>query len=206
MYGRLAQCEDSAVLPVAVMPGQRLALISATADVFSSSTVALPFPPVYNRIMHNSVMESDGPGAGVDSSESASALSALVEQLVRLLRQITPSTGLGTAAMMALLRLSREGPQRLTDLARAEGISQPGMTQLVSRLERERLVERTASEVDRRGVVVAATVAGKDFLDRRRAERAGALEQLLERLELDQQAAIVAAIPALARLVELRID
>jgi DNA-binding MarR family transcriptional regulator len=156
--------------------------------------------------MHNAIMESEGPGAGVDGSVLASALSALIEQLVRLLRQITPSTGLGTAATLALLRLSREGPQRLTDLARAEGISQPGMTQLVSRLEREGLVERTASEVDRRGVVVAVTAAGRDFLDRRRAERAKALQQLLGRLEPDERAAIVTGIPALARLAELRIN
>jgi DNA-binding MarR family transcriptional regulator len=93
---------------------------------------------------------------------------------------------------------------RLTELAHAQGVSQPGMTQLVTRMEREGLVRRTANSDDRRGVLVEATDAGLDLLRRRRAERADALQHLLDRLDPQDQAAIAAALPALARLVEAR--
>jgi DNA-binding MarR family transcriptional regulator len=105
---------------------------------------------------------------------------------------------------MVLARLTRDGPQRLTDLAAGEGLSQPGMTQLIGRLERDGLVRRTASTADRRGVLVAVTGAGRALVERRRAERAAALHELLGRLDAEDQAAIAGALPALARLVEAR--
>jgi DNA-binding MarR family transcriptional regulator len=78
------------------------------------------------------------------------------------------------------------------------------MTQLVTRMEREGLVRRTANSDDRRAVLVEATDAGLDLLRRRRAERADALQHMLDRLDPQDRAAIAAALPALARLVEAR--
>jgi hypothetical protein len=45
--------------------------------------------------------------------------------------------GLSTTASLLVNRLTREGPARLTALTAAEGISQPAMTQLIQRLERQ---------------------------------------------------------------------
>jgi DNA-binding MarR family transcriptional regulator len=106
------------------------------------------------------------------------------------------------AASAVLGRLGRAGPQRLTELARAEGVSQPGMTQLVARMERDGLVRRIASTDDRRGVLVEATDAGADLVGQRRAERAEALRQLMDRLDPQEQSAVFIAIPALARLIQ----
>jgi DNA-binding MarR family transcriptional regulator len=78
------------------------------------------------------------------------------------------------------------------------------MTQLVTRLERDGLVRRTASTGDRRGVLVEVTEAGRALVDRRRAERAEAVSELLARLDRRDQDAITNALPALARLVEAR--
>ena len=138
------------------------------------------------------------------SNASGTELVVVLEQLVTLVRQVSTAGGLSMAASSALNRLGRNGPHRLTELARAQGVSQPGMTQLVTRMEREGLVRRTANSGDRRGVLVEATDAGLDLLTRRRAERAGALQHLLDRLAPQDQAAIAAALPALARLVEAR--
>jgi DNA-binding MarR family transcriptional regulator len=140
-------------------------------------------------------METTRPGAD---------LAAVLEQLVRLTRQLATAGGLSPAGASALARLSRDGPQRLTELANAEGVSQPGMTQLVTRLERDGLVRRTASTDDRRGVLVEMTDAGLALVNRRRAERAEAVSELLTRLDRQDQAAITNALPALARLVEAR--
>jgi DNA-binding MarR family transcriptional regulator len=124
------------------------------------------------------------------------------EQLVRYVRHVSTAGGLSTAASSALGRLSREGPQRLTELARAEGVSQPGMTQLVTRMERDGLVRRVASADDRRGVLVEVTDAGVDLVRRRRAERAEALRKLMDRLDPQERSAVVIALPALARLIQ----
>ena len=127
-------------------------------------------------------------------------LGDVLEQLFRLLRQLSTAGGLSAAAASALGRLLRDGPMRLTELAVAEAASQPGMTQLVGRLEREGLVRREADHGDRRAVLVAATEAGAAVMGRRRAERTEALHLMLDRLDPEDRAAIEAATPALARL------
>jgi DNA-binding MarR family transcriptional regulator len=91
----------------------------------------------------------------------------------------------------------------LTELATRQRVSQPGMTQLVDRLEREGLVRRTPLADDRRVVVVEVTGAGVELVERRRAERATALDGLLGRLDPADRGAIGAALPALARLASL---
>jgi DNA-binding MarR family transcriptional regulator len=145
--------------------------------------------------MHNVVMHPNASGT---------ELVVVLEHLATLIRQVSTAGGLSTAASSALNRLGRHGPHRLTELAQAQGVSQPGMTQLVTRMEREGLVRRTANSGDRRGVVVEVTAAGLDLLERRRAERADALQHLLDRLDPQDRAAIADALPALARLVEAR--
>lgn len=127
-----------------------------------------------------------------------------VEQLVRYVRRSATAGGLSTAASSALSRLNREGPQRLTDLARAEGVSQPNMTQLVTRLERAALVRRTADSRDGRGVLVEVTDTGMDVFRRRRAERAEALAELVDELTEPERRAVRLALPALARAIEDR--
>jgi len=138
----------------------------------------------------------------MDLGGSGEELVAALAQLVRFVRQVSTAGGLSTAASSLLNRLSREGPQRLTELARADGVSQPAMTQMVTRMEREGLVRRTSSTDDRRGVLVGVTDAGVDLVGRRRAEQAEALQALIARLDPDEQKAVVTALPALARAIE----
>jgi DNA-binding MarR family transcriptional regulator len=148
--------------------------------------------------MHKHVMDP-APGNG-----SAEGLMIAVEQLVRYVRRSATAGGLSTAASSALGRLGREGPQRLTELARAENVSQPNMTQLVTRMERAGLVRRTADRTDGRGVLVEATDTGLELFRRRRTERAAALQQLMDELPEPEQRAVTVALPALARVIEDR--
>ncbi|MFK0021498.1 MarR family winged helix-turn-helix transcriptional regulator [Streptomyces sp. NPDC090798] len=147
--------------------------------------------------MHNRVMDPGGSGE---------ELVVALEQLVRYVRQVSTAGGLSSAASSVLGRLGREGPQRVTELARGEGVSQPGMTQLVTRMERDGLVRRIASTDDRRGVLVEATDAGADVVSRRRAERAEALRELMDRLDPQERSAVVIALPALARLIQAEVS
>ncbi|MFE9382732.1 MarR family winged helix-turn-helix transcriptional regulator [Streptomyces sp. NPDC007025] len=125
-----------------------------------------------------------------------------VEQIVRHVRHSATAGGLSTAASSALGRLGREGAQRLSELARAEGVSQPNMTQLVTRMERAGLVRRTADRSDGRGVLVAATDTGLEVFRRRRTERTRALTGLIDELAEPEQQAVDIALPALARAIQ----
>lgn len=130
-------------------------------------------------------------------------LSLVLERLVRVVRRLATAGDLGPPAAATVARLVREGPTRLTDLAAGEGVSQPGMTQLVTRLERAGYVRRTASPTDGRVVLVEATAAGSDLVDRRRAQRCEAVDAMVAQLAPQDRAAVRAAAPALDRLADL---
>lgn len=136
------------------------------------------------------------------SGVSGQDLSQTMERLVRLIREISTAGGISPTAASVLSLLGRSGPERLTELARSVGVSQPAMTQLVGRMERDGLVTRTTTAEDRRAVLIALSDHGIAVLEERRAQRAGVLEELLARLTPADQAAIGAALPALDRLVD----
>ncbi|MFF3782355.1 MarR family winged helix-turn-helix transcriptional regulator [Streptomyces sp. NPDC001933] len=152
--------------------------------------------------MHNAL--TDKRVVEPDSEVSAETLVIAVERMVRHVRQSAVAGGLSTAASSALGRLGREGPHRLTELARAEGASQPNMTQLITRMERAGLVRQVADPHDGRAVLVEATDAGLEVFRQRRAERADALRLLIEELSEPAQRAVRVALPALARAIEDR--
>jgi DNA-binding MarR family transcriptional regulator len=121
-------------------------------------------------------------------------------------RYLTDRAGLSASAAFLLNRVSREGPARLTSLATKEGVSQPSMTQLIQRLERQGLVTRLADPDDRRVALVAITQAGQALLDDRRRARRERLAVLLATLSSEQEFALwlsaQVALPILHRLVE----
>src|SRR5262245_11016968 len=86
------------------------------------------------------------------------------ERVFALLRRLNPPDGLSLTAASTLRALEQAGPHRLSDLAASERVTQPAMTQLVSRLERTGLARRSADPADRRVVLVQITDAGRDLL------------------------------------------
>lgn len=128
----------------------------------------------------------------------AETLVSLATLLVR-----RPTAGLSLTASGALSLLTRLGPLRITDLAGRLHVSQPSMTELVIRLERSGWVARTRDRDDARAVLVDLTDEGRKLRDRVRRERAGYLNGLLAELDERDRAALLAAGPALDRLVEV---
>ena len=136
------------------------------------------------------------------SAEDA-AIVAGFERFYEVLRRLTPRSELSLTAASTLRRLERSGPHRLCELYAPEGVSQPAMTQLVTRLEKEGLAERGGDPADGRAVVVSITDAGRAAVARRREGRAQALSALMSGLSAEEYAAITAALPALERLSDL---
>lgn len=134
---------------------------------------------------------------------------AIASGLARLyegLRRLGPRDGLSLTAASTLRRLDTSGPQRLCDLYAPEGVTQPAMTQLVTRLEREGFAQRRSDPADGRVVVVSITEAGRAEVERRRAANAQALAERLRMLSPADRDAILAALPAIQRLGDLIAD
>ena len=136
----------------------------------------------------------------------AAALATDFERIVGLFRSLSPAIGLSMTATATLAGIERRGPQRLTLLAVREGVSQPAMTQLISRLEESGLVRREPSPDDGRVVLVAITELGRATLARRRSARAERLAGIIAQLSPDHRAALAAALPALDALASVPLD
>jgi DNA-binding MarR family transcriptional regulator len=131
------------------------------------------------------------------------ALAGPLDDLLLAVRAATSDrAGLSLTAAATLIRLQREGAKRLTELAAAEGVSQPSMTTLVARLCAQGLVRRDGDPSDGRAVVLSLTPAGADLLAQRRATRTARLAPYLGRLSPDDLRSIAAAMPAFARLTD----
>jgi len=133
----------------------------------------------------------------------AAELAADIERIVGLFRSLSPASGLSMTAAATLAGIERLGPQRLTLLAAREGVTQPAMTQLISRLEESGLVRREPSPDDGRVVLVAITEQGRATLAHRRSARAERLAGIIAQLSPDHRAALAAALPALDALASV---
>jgi DNA-binding MarR family transcriptional regulator len=124
-----------------------------------------------------------------------------LERLVRVFQRAATAGELSLATAAVLARLVREGPLTMTALAVAESVSQPNMTQLVNRLERDGLARKTAGRADRRTVSVEVTDEGRRVVKQRRQQRAAVLREVLASLDDRDVVAVREALSALTRLV-----
>src|ERR1700721_2726567 len=91
---------------------------------------------------------SSGAVGTVTAIELAAALTVDLERIMGLYRSLTEPCGLSLTAAATLAAIERFGPQRLTALAAREGVTQPAMTQLISRLEEAGLARRESHPED----------------------------------------------------------
>lgn len=115
------------------------------------------------------------------STELAQQMRDSIRTAVQMTRLLEYRGDLSTPQVSVLNTLSSE-PVRIGDLAALGGVTQPGMSQLVSRLEGAGLVERTRSDEDARVTLVEITDEGRNALDRVNRERNRVLGVHLERL------------------------
>jgi DNA-binding MarR family transcriptional regulator len=75
--------------------------------------------------------------------------------------------GLTSIEFEVLIRLARspEGQLRMTDLSAQTSLTTSGVTRVIDRLERDRLVCRNACPNDRRSMYAVITVTGRDRLE-----------------------------------------
>jgi DNA-binding MarR family transcriptional regulator len=127
-------------------------------------------------------------------------LASALDRVMSWLRRHSPPTELSMTARTTLNRLAVDGPARISELARHEGVTQPAMTGLVNRLETMALVRREADPADGRAALAVLTDSGRTLIEDRRRQRALVLAGQLEELPPGDQQALLAALPALERL------
>ena len=141
------------------------------------------------------------PKTTVDTLALADALRPALLQVGRELRREARALGASPEQVALLVSIKYAPGIGLRELAARERISPPAMTKHVDRLERDGLVERRASEEDRRRVGVTLTDDGQRLLRRVRSRRTAWLAQRLAELDETEQAALEAAIAPLTHLL-----
>lgn len=134
------------------------------------------------------------------STRDLAAVAEGIEHLVMWMRRQAPAQ-VSSSTATTLDTLQSAGPLRISELAACEAISQPGMTTLINRLEAAGQAERIPDATDGRATLVRITGLGRQVLADRHAARSGALLVELERLEPADRRALIAALPAVERLI-----
>jgi len=126
----------------------------------------------------------------VDAETDRSLVTAWRELLERhattwcaLERALGEGHGLGVSEFEVLERLAEDGEHqpRVQGLAAAAHLSQSALSRVVARLERDGLVTRAMCDVDRRGVCVSLTEAGRSRHAAARATQRAVLAATLGR-------------------------
>lgn len=152
--------------------------------------------------LHSWRMRGDAEAAGTNTrAELATRARLVVLRLARRLRR-TADGGLTATQLSALATIESRGPLRLGDLATQEGIAPPTVSRLVDHLEGAELVRRQTDARDGRSYLVALTPAGEALLAELRTTGTRLLECAMASLGEDDQAALVAAVPVLERLLD----
>ncbi|WP_367859132.1 MarR family winged helix-turn-helix transcriptional regulator [Paenibacillus sp. SI92] len=110
---------------------------------------------------------------------------------------------LSFTTLSVLHTLSLKSPLRLNELIATEQVTQSAITQLVTRLERDGLVERRSDPSDGRVVLVHITSLGVKVIESRRSDRIIQIAKFIEGLSPEERHSIASALPALTRLAEI---
>jgi DNA-binding MarR family transcriptional regulator len=129
----------------------------------------------------------------------------LLDLVVLVIRGASGDRDLSLTAAASLGSLERGGPRRITDLAMAEGVSQPSMTQLIQRLEQRGLVARQSDPADGRVALVSLTDEGRAAVAARRRRNAERLAGLLADLPPSDVRALTDAVTAVLPALRQRV-
>jgi DNA-binding MarR family transcriptional regulator len=128
---------------------------------------------------------------------------ALPQRATALARLFITRTSVPVSRIeVGVLRALSEQPRRITELALLQGVSQPGITLLVNRLEERGWVRREPDPSDRRAVLVTLTADGQAAFDRLRAEYRALLHEEMATLPDEDVRTLAHAIEILDGLIE----
>src|ERR1700735_2649866 len=132
-------------------------------------------------------------------------LSRVVLRLARQLNAASREEGLTPTQASVLGITVGRGPLSLAELTDIEGINPTMLSRVIGKLDTFGLIKRLRDPDDFRAARVEATPEGKLRHERVAAQRSAIISECVAGLPADQEAALVAALPAFENLaVELR--
>lgn len=135
-------------------------------------------------------------------TDVANDLRPVLVKLNRELRKELHALGVTVGQISLLAEIDRTPGIGVAELAAREGMSAPGMSGHVDRLEAAGFVTRARSTEDRRRVGLELTPAAHKVLRAAKTRRTNWLAARLKALSPEELAAVDAAIAPLARLLE----
>ncbi|WP_263411413.1 MarR family winged helix-turn-helix transcriptional regulator [Terriglobus tenax] len=115
------------------------------------------------------------------------ALARTYRSLSQLTEQSVAAAGLSLSDFMLLEALLHKGPLTITEVQASILLATGSMTAVVDRVERKGLIQRQASEHDRRARVLVLTEAGRALIEQAYQQHRAELRQWFEVLSSSQQ-------------------
>jgi DNA-binding MarR family transcriptional regulator len=148
-----------------------------------------------------------GKPSRLSQSDIASALAgqlrAVLSKLKRRLREHGGRDDLTPSQASVVLRLEKDGPATVSSLARAEGMRPQSMSTIITPLQEAELVKGSPDPNDGRKTLMSLSKKCMKWLEEGRAARQDWLTaSLQEKLSVQEQQTLAAAMKLLARLVE----
>lgn len=141
--------------------------------------------------------------ASPEVDEATARLYLTIVRLSRSLRRTGNGPGgLGHGSVSALATLVNFGPMRLGDLANKEGVAAPTLSRMMASLVDAGYARREPDPADGRASLVTATPQGERVVSGLRSDRMQDLQRRMGRLSDDERELLLAALPALADLIE----
>jgi DNA-binding MarR family transcriptional regulator len=130
----------------------------------------------------------------------AAGLHPRVSSFAYLLRRVG-GVEFGVIQSAVIGQLYERSPQRVSQLAQAEKVRLPTMTETVNRLHSQGWVAKQPDPQDARCVLVSLTAKGRRMMDSLAVKRTSYTRNLLLQLGDEERRALAAALPVLDRLL-----
>ncbi len=130
-------------------------------------------------------------------------LRRVVLRLARQLNAASGEEGLTPTQASVLGITAIRGPLSLAELTELEGINPTMLSRVIGKLDSFGLINRLRDPDDFRGARAEVTPKGRTVYERITAQRSAVISESVTGLPADQQAALVAALPALENLAEV---
>ncbi len=137
--------------------------------------------------------------------ELASALRSVVSDLhKRLRKQVYSAGGFSITEQTTISYLSRMGPLSPSELADINKIKKQSMSQVLNKLEADKLIRRVPSKADKRKVAISLTATGVKMIEQSRYERDEWLARAIRDVVPEKEFRVLAAaIPLLEKITHV---
>ncbi|MDB5271979.1 MAG: regulatory protein MarR [Chitinophagaceae bacterium] len=142
----------------------------------------------------------------MDSAELSSSLRSVIAALHKGLRKQTSAAGAYSMTELETIGHLFRNPTLLpTELAALTRITTQSMSQILSKMEAQRVIKRTPSKEDKRKVGISLTAVGKKLVEKNLYEKDEWLKNEIERTLTDKEKELLAKVlPVLNKLIEIK--